>query len=108
MNSRNAQRNNHPGSEFSKELKGRSLEGKGKRVKLEKDMLTPYVDSKDITAFREMETKIKSNNEALEIWKGKVNEACNTSRVIKKMQESAKLKNIAEDKEANDLIKREV
>jgi hypothetical protein len=51
-------------------------------------MLSPYVDSKDISTFKEMEGKIKSNNEALDIWKGKVSDACNNSRVVKKLNES--------------------
>jgi|JI10StandDraft_1071094.scaffolds.fasta_scaffold254443_1 hypothetical protein len=51
-------------------------------------MLSPYVDSKDISTFKEMEGKIKSNNEALDIWKGKVSEACSNSRVVKKLNES--------------------
>ena len=55
-----------------------SLDGKMKkpdRSKLEKDFLTPFGDKKDLNLYREIEMKIKSNQDAMEIWKGKVQEA---------------------------------
>lgn len=54
------------------------------RSKLEKDFLTPYGDKKDINSYREVESHIKSNHDALDIWRGKIQEAALSARQIKK------------------------
>ena len=50
------------------------------RIKLERDFLSPYGDKKDINSYREIENKIKSNHDALDIWRGKVHEATRSAR----------------------------
>ena len=63
-------RNEPPSSELSRQMRVNSLDGKIKKPppdhsKLEKDFLTPFGDKKDLNLYREIEMKIKSNQDAM-------------------------------------------
>lgn len=55
------------------------------KTKIEKEVIEPYLEKKDVLKYREMQNKIKSNSEALEVIKTKVNDARNSSKVFKVM-----------------------
>lgn len=48
-----------------------------KRIKntLEKDMNEPYLDKQEVDEYRDLENKIKSNSDAMDLWRNKIFEA---------------------------------
>jgi hypothetical protein len=69
-----------------------------KRIKgsLEKDMNQPFLEKKDVEEYRDLENKIKSNSDALELWKSKIFDASHNSRL---QWQAERIKDLTKKKE---------
>lgn len=54
-----------------------------KNKSLEKEITAPFLDKKEVEEFKLMEHKIRSNNEALELWRSKITDVTQNSRLAK-------------------------